>query len=43
MRLLLIGGSVFLGRALADAAMARGHEVSILNRGKSSATVPEGV
>jgi len=43
MRLLLIGGSVFLGRALADAAIARGYEVSMLNRGKSSATVPQGI
>ncbi len=43
MRLLLIGGSVFLGRALADAALARGYEVSMLNRGKSSATVPDGI
>ncbi|APV50318.1 hypothetical protein BWI17_11825 [Betaproteobacteria bacterium GR16-43] len=37
MRILLLGGTVFLGRALTDAALARGHDVTHLNRGKTSA------
>ena len=35
MKLLLLGGTVFLGRALTDAALARGHRVTHVNRGKS--------
>lgn len=34
MRILILGGTVFLGRALVDAATARGHEVTIFTRGK---------
>lgn len=34
MKLLIIGGTVFLGRALAEAALARGHEVTLFNRGQ---------
>lgn len=33
MRLLVIGGTVFLGRHLVSAAMAAGHQVTTLNRG----------
>jgi 2'-hydroxyisoflavone reductase len=33
MRLLLLGGPKFLGRALIDSALGRGHEVTIFNRG----------
>jgi 2'-hydroxyisoflavone reductase len=40
MRLLILGGTVFLGRALTDAALAAGHRVTHLNRGKSAA--PDG-
>ena len=36
LKLLIIGGTVFLGRALVDAALARGHEVTLFNRGKSN-------
>ena len=36
MKILLIGGTVFLGRAIVDAALARGHEVTLFNRGKSN-------
>lgn len=36
MRILIIGGTVFLGRALVDSALARGHEVTLFNRGKSA-------
>ena len=35
MKVLFIGGTVFLGRATVEAALARGHEVTIFNRGKS--------
>src|SRR5215210_5007881 len=33
MRTLIIGGTVFLGRHLVEAAQARGHEVTLFNRG----------
>jgi 2'-hydroxyisoflavone reductase len=36
-RLLILGGTVFLGRALTDAAVAREHAVTHLNRGRSAA------
>ena len=37
MRLLLLGGPKFLGRAVIDAALARGHEVTLFNRGTTGA------
>ena len=39
MRLLILGGTVFLGRALTDAALEKGHDVTHLNRGKSAPPV----
>ncbi len=42
MRLLILGGTVFLGRHVVDAALARGHAVTIFTRGKHG-TGPEGV
>lgn len=33
MKLLILGGTVFLGRHLVVAAQAHGHEVTIFNRG----------
>ena len=36
MKLLLLGGPRFLGRAVADAAFARGHELTFFNRGKTN-------
>ena len=33
LRLLIIGGTKFLGRATAEAALARGHELTLFNRG----------
>ncbi len=33
MRLLILGGTVYLGRALVEAARARGHRVTLFNRG----------
>jgi nucleoside-diphosphate-sugar epimerase len=35
-RLLLLGGPRFLGRAVADAGLARGHDVTFFNRGKTN-------
>ena len=34
MRLLVIGGTVFLGRHVAETALARGHEVTVFHRGR---------
>lgn len=34
MRILLIGGTIFLGRHLVEAALARGHDITLFNRGK---------
>ncbi|MCJ7625447.1 MAG: SDR family oxidoreductase [Anaerolineaceae bacterium] len=36
MDILIIGGTVFLGRATVEAALARGHNITIFNRGQSS-------
>ena len=35
MRILIIGGTIFLGRALVGAARMRGHELTLFNRGLS--------
>ena len=35
MRLLVLGGTVFLGRHVVEAALARGDEVTLFNRGRS--------
>lgn len=36
MRILLLGGPRFLGRAIIDAALARGHELTFFNRGTTN-------
>ena len=38
MRLLVLGGSVFLGRAVTDAALDKGHAVTHFHRGRSGPT-----
>src|ERR1700759_3664862 len=38
MHLLVLGGTRFVGRAVVDAAVAAGHEVTLFNRGR---TAPE--
>lgn len=38
MRLLLLGGPTFVGRAVLDTALASGHEVAMFNRGRSDAS-----
>ncbi|HUP28738.1 MAG TPA: NAD-dependent epimerase/dehydratase family protein, partial [Usitatibacter sp.] len=40
MRILILGGTVFVGRAITDAALAAGQDVTHLNRGKSAAPDP---
>lgn len=39
MDILIIGGTRFLGRALVDSAIARGHTVTLFNRGKTNPNV----
>lgn len=36
MKILIIGGTRFVGRAVVDAALGRGHTVTLLNRGRSA-------
>jgi 2'-hydroxyisoflavone reductase len=36
MRILFVGGTRFVGRAMAEAAVARGHEVIVLHRGQTN-------
>ena len=43
MQALVLGGSVFVGKRLVHTLLAAGHEVSVLNRGKTPAALPEGV
>ena len=41
MRLLVLGGTEFVGRAVVEAALGRGWEVTVLNRGRHR--LPHGV
>jgi 2'-hydroxyisoflavone reductase len=43
MKILIIGGTKFLGRHLIKAAQANGHEVTLFNRGKHSSEIFENV
>ena len=43
MRVLVIGGTMFNGLALVRDLAREGHEVWILNRGKTEADLPEGI
>lgn len=40
MRILILGGGIFVGRALTDSLLARGHAVTHVNRGKASEPDP---
>ena len=40
MKLLILGGTVFVGRHLVHAALAGGHEVTVFNRGQNDAELP---
>lgn len=37
MRILVLGGTKFLGRAFVEASLARGHELTLFNRGETNA------
>ncbi|MBU1050102.1 SDR family oxidoreductase [Candidatus Bipolaricaulota bacterium] len=39
MKLLIIGGTVFLGRAVVERALEQGHEVTLFNRGQTNAAL----
>ncbi|MEP6874626.1 MAG: NAD-dependent epimerase/dehydratase family protein [Burkholderiales bacterium] len=43
MNLLILGGGVFLGATALHAALARGHRVTVFNRGRSRSAWPDGV
>ncbi len=43
MDILVIGGGVFVGAAFVDAALARGHALTVFNRGRARADWPDGV
>ena len=36
MKLLVLGGTKFLGRSVVEAALARGHEITLFNRGRTN-------
>jgi nucleoside-diphosphate-sugar epimerase len=40
---LVLGGSVFVGRRLVRTLVAAGHDVTVLNRGRTATTLPDGV
>lgn len=42
MRILVLGGTVFLGRHLVEAALAEGHEVTLFHRGERGGSLFEG-
>ena len=42
MKLLILGGTVFLGRHIVEQALAVGHEVTLFNRGRSDPELFEG-
>ena len=37
MKILILGGTQFVGRAITEASLAAGHEVTLFNRGKTNA------
>jgi 2'-hydroxyisoflavone reductase len=43
MKLLILGGTRFLGRHTVDSALARGHEVTVFNRGRTTGDLPGSV
>lgn len=43
MKLLILGGTIFLGRHIAEEALARGHEVTLFNRGQHNPELFPGV
>lgn len=43
LRILILGGTGFIGPHFVHAAIARGHKISVFNRGKSEAALPQNV
>jgi nucleoside-diphosphate-sugar epimerase len=43
MKTLVLGGSVFVGKHMVNTLVAAGHDVSVLNRGKTPTSLPKGV
>lgn len=43
MKALILGGSTFVGRRMVDLLAADGHQVAVLNRGRTSSALPDGV
>src|SRR5215813_12423238 len=43
MRILVLGGTQFLGRAFVDGARARGHELTLFNRGRTNPELYAGI
>jgi len=43
MRLLILGGTMFMGRHLTELAAQRGHELTLFNRGRNVGWLPKGV
>jgi len=43
MKSLILGGSTFVGRRTVEQLRTAGHEVTVLNRGKTTSELPEGV
>ncbi len=43
MAILILGGSTFVGRRTVDLVRAEGHDVTVLNRGRTASSLPEGV
>jgi 2'-hydroxyisoflavone reductase len=43
MRILVLGGSWFVGAAMVEQAVTAGHEVTVFNRGRTPASFPPGV
>lgn len=41
MKILILGGTRFLGRAFVEEALQRGHEVTLFNRGTNKEIFPE--
>ena len=39
----MLGGTVFVGRHIVQAALARGHDVTLFNRGRTNPLLFEGV
>ncbi|MBI1350319.1 MAG: NAD-dependent epimerase/dehydratase family protein [Actinomycetales bacterium] len=43
MKTLILGGSTFVGRRMVDLLVGEGHDVAVLNRGRTASSLPEGV